>query len=304
MTISLVVGYGSIGKRHARILQEKEHSVYIVSKHIQGTNNCYRTIESALSEKCFDYIVIANNTSEHIETFNIINQSNFNGILLIEKPLFIKYENANKPKCLTYVAYNLRFHPLIQDIKEILANEEVLSIHAYVGQYLPTWRPNTDYSKGYSAHRLLGGGVVRDLSHELDYLTYLFGEWKELIAIQDKISDLKIQSDDYCQIMYCTQNNVKVSLELNYLDRIIQRHFTIQTKRDSIKVDFINNYININGYIIQYPKLDRDYTYVKQHEQILSNSSITCTFKEGLEIVKMIEAVERSSAERKWVINE
>lgn len=304
MTKSLVIGYGSIGKRHKRILDEIGHDVYIVSKHLQDNPKCYRTIETALTEQQFDYIVIANNTSEHFGTFNIINQSKFNGKLLIEKPLFSEFIDIEKPKILTYVAYNLRFHPLIQKIKHLLAYEEVLSVNAYAGQYLPTWRPNTDYTKSYSAHKSLGGGVVRDLSHELDYLSYIFGKWKHLVSIQNKISNLKIQSEDCCQILYKTENNISISLELNYFDRIFQRYFIIHTNNKTIKVDLINNQININGNVEQYVKLDRDFTYIKQHEHILSDSIIPCSFEEGLEVVKMIEAIERSSKDRKWIQNE
>lgn len=304
MIKSLIVGYGSIGKRHIRILNEMGHDVYIVSRHLENNKKCYKTIELALTSQEFDYIVIANKTFEHYETLNKINQSNFNGILLIEKPIFSKFCNIQRPKFTTYIAYNLRFHPLIQETKRLIEHEQVLSINAYVGQYLPSWRPGTDYSKSYSAFASLGGGVIRDLSHELDYLSYLFGSWRELIAFCGKISDLKIQSEDYCQVMYNTENNIKITLELNYLDRIVQRYYTIQTNNKTIKVDLINNQININGNVIQYPKIDRDYTYLKQHEHILSNSEIPCTFEEGLKIIEMIEAIERSSKDRKWIKNE
>ena len=39
--------------------------------------------------------------------------------------------------------------------------------------FLPDWRKNIAYSKSYSSIKKQGGGVLLDLSHELDYATYL-----------------------------------------------------------------------------------------------------------------------------------
>src|SRR5690606_29956228 len=78
------------------------------------------------------------------------------------------------------VAYNLRFMPSAIRLKELLTEQIVGRIHSVsieVGQYLPDWRPATDYRKNVSACKKLGGGVLLELSHELDYLTWLFGEF-------------------------------------------------------------------------------------------------------------------------------
>ncbi|MFJ8102434.1 Gfo/Idh/MocA family protein [Lysinibacillus sp. NPDC096212] len=301
---ALVIGYGSIGQRHARILEYMGFQVYIVSRRAQHKLNFFSSLETALKENKYDYIVIANETVAHIESLREIINYKFTGMILVEKPLFAKVDSVSLNDCMIFVAYNLRFHPLILQLKTMLFNEQTISVNAYVGQYLPTWRPNIDYTKCYSAYSNQGGGVLRDLSHELDYLTYLFGEWNSLVANTAKISNLNIQSEDYTQVSYRTNQDIHVSVELNYLDRIDQRYVIVQTNNKTIKIDFIDNSINCNGEIEQLATVDRDYTYMKQHEAILNDSLHCCSFKEGLNIVKMIEAIEKSSIHKEWVYND
>ena len=300
----LVIGYGSIGKRHVQVLERMKLSVSVVSRHANERNHFYRSITDAIANSNFDYIVIANETSEHLPLLKQLKAHGYQGKILIEKPLFEKNEMIHIDHNNVYVAYNLRFHPLISKLLNLLEDEKVISVNAYVGQYLPTWRPHKDYRQSYSAFSEKGGGVIRDLSHELDYLSYLFGEWKFLISNSGKISDLDIQSEDYCQVIFETNRSIKVSLELNYLDRIFQRYMTVQTNNRTIRVDFMQNSINCNGNIIAGDVIDRDYTYQKQHEAILKGSNRLCSFNEGQQILKMIEAIESSVKQRAWVINE
>ena len=193
----LIIGYGSIGARHANILKEMWHSVHVVSKRDVKDFPCYKSIKEAVQNRDFDYVVISNETYNHYNSFIELNELGYSGKLLIEKPVFLEprptpqsdFENV-------FVAYNLRFHPVIQKLHEFLNGKEIYSIQVYVGQYLPDWRPGTDYTRSYSASKAQGGGVLRDLSHELDYINWIAGGWKRVAAIGGKFSDLQIDSDD------------------------------------------------------------------------------------------------------------
>lgn len=298
----LVVGYGSIGKRHVEVLTQLGYEVSVVSRYTQNIG-FYATVGEAMQVLDFEYIVVANETSRHHQTLIELMEKNYYGKILVEKPLFAKSEPREAVKnC--YVAYNLRFHPVISQLVKLLEDEEIISVNSYVGQYLPTWRPQTDYSQGYSAKSNLGGGVIRDLSHELDYLLYLFGDWTAVVASKDKVSNLQIDSEDLCNVVFKTTKNIKVALEMNYLDRIIQRYVTIQTNNKTIKADFIKNELNINGELIKLPAIDRNYTYLKQHLSILNGESYACSYKDGLNIVQFIEAIETSSDKKVWVYHD
>lgn len=301
---AVVVGYGSIGQRHTRILESLGISTVIVSRRSISDKKSYLTIEAAIISENPDYIVVANETYFHEETLTRIKDTGYDEKILVEKPLF---SNRNEEKfefSSLYVGYNLRFHPIIQKLYELLKGKKVTSVNAYVGQYLPTWRPNTDYSKGYSADITKGGGVIRDLSHELDYLHFLFGKWSEITANGGQISDLSIQSDDYYSILYKTDTGINVSVEMNYLDRIIQRDITIQTNEHTYKADLIKQTLQIDNEIIQI-KVDRDETYLKQHIALLNNQTeMLCDLQGGIDIVLMIEKAEKCSKEKVWMKNE
>ncbi|MBU1239220.1 Gfo/Idh/MocA family oxidoreductase [Myxococcota bacterium] len=299
----LIIGYGSIGQRHARLLIESGAQVSIVSRRKLELPNVFHNIEIALSKSNPSHIIISTETSAHIEAMRTIRDTSFQGSILVEKPLF-----ASTPPDLPvinncYVAYNLRFHPLVQRMKQILQTEQVISVSAYVGQYLPSWRPQTDYRTCYSAKRDCGGGVLRDLSHELDYLSFLFGPWNSLVAHGGKFSSLEIDSDDLFSITYETQIVKSINVHLNYLDRFPQRYLCVNTTTSTFHVDFISGSIRENEHSIAVD-VHRDFTYREQLKAFLSSDSKNlCTINEGLEVMKMIEAAEFSSKKKVWVTN-
>lgn len=301
----LVIGYGSIGSRHAGILKDIGCQVSVVSHRNIEFPEVYHELNEALEQENPEYIVIANQTNQHHETLLEILNHNFNGTILVEKPLFHPLKEISvKGKAKIYVAYNLRFHPVIQKLREILNDHQALSAQIYVGQYLPNWRPKTDYSLNYSAHRELGGGVLRDLSHELDYANWLFGEWQRLVATGGHYSHLQINSEDVFQVMMTTKNCPVVSIQLNYLDHVGRREILINSDQKTLKGDLFNHTLQINDKIITFP-IDKDFTYRSQHLAILEqNEEYLTRLEEGISVLKMIQAAEKSVFQRKWAENE
>jgi predicted dehydrogenase len=301
----LVVGYGSIGSRHARILTDMGCNVSVVSKRIVDFPKVYYSLENAIKDQIFAYIVIANKTNEHYDTMLTLVENDFRGVVLLEKPLFESIHEVPKHKfkgC--YVAYNLRFHPLIQKIKEIVANENLLSIQVYVGQYLPSWRPNSDYRNSYSAKRREGGGVLRDLSHELDYILWLFGKWERVVSLGGKYSNLDIDSEDVFAFLLTTSRCPVVNVQMNYLDMIVKREIIINTDNHSIKVDLVNGLFQIDG-TVEKIETNRDMTYILQHKAILSkNEDNRCSLEKGNEVLIFLEAIEKSAQMKRWISNE
>ena len=80
------------------------------------------------------------------------------------------------------VGYNLRCFPSLSRFRDLIHEDlfgKPLSVRCEIGQYLPDWRPTSDYRAGVSARSDLGGGALMELSHEIDYLSWIFGdvEW-------------------------------------------------------------------------------------------------------------------------------
>lgn len=305
MTNALVVGYGSIGSRHARILTDIGCNVSVVSKRVVDFPKVYRSLDEAFAEQNFEYVVIANKTSEHYGTMLALSENDFSGVVLIEKPLFEKVHEVpqnNFKGC--YIAYNLRCHPLIQKVKSILATEKTLSAQVYVGQYLPSWRPNSDYRNSYSAKRSEGGGVLRDLSHELDYILWLFGKWESVVSLGGKYSNLEIDSEDVFAFLLSAKGCPVVNVQMNYLDKVARREIIINTDNHSIKIDLVNGLLQLDE-SVEKMEINRDTTYILQHKAVLSeNRESLCCLEEGNEVLKCLEAIEKSVQLKRWITNE
>ena len=134
-----------------------------------------------------DYIVISSETSSHVSYIKEIETRVFNKVILVEKPLFAKYEDFHPRNNTYFVGYNLRFHPLISSIRDEISQEKVISFEIVCNSYLPDWRRNIHYSDSYSSSISKGGGVLLDLSHELDYLRYIFGDTEHLYSKSIKV---------------------------------------------------------------------------------------------------------------------
>lgn len=298
----LIIGYGSIGVRHASILKKMGHSVHIVSKKNVKDFPCNKTIGKALKSKRIDYVIISNETYKHYESLLELRELGYSGKILIEKPAFSELHTLNDAALNNvFVAYNLRFHPVVQKICTLLKEKQVYSIQAYSGQYLPDWRPGTDYTKCYSASKALGGGVLRDLSHELDYINWIAGAWKRVTAIGGKFNDLQIDSADVFVLLLEMENCPVASVQMNYLDRKARREIIINLKDHSIKADLILNNLEINGEVEKF-EVERNLTYILQHESILSGHyDHVCTFDQGMEVLKLIHAAEVAADKQVWI---
>ena len=298
----LIIGYGSIGARHSNILKEMGHSIYVISKREIRGFPCHKSIVEAFSHSDFDYVIISNETFNHYKTFVELRELGYSGKLLIEKPVF--FDPMSLPQSdfkNVFVAYNLRFHPVIQKLREFLNGKESYSIQAYVGQYLPDWRPGTDYTRSYSASKAQGGGVLRDLSHELDYINLIAGGWKRVAAIGGKFSDLEIGSDDVFALLLEMDDCPVVGVQMNYLDRKARREIIINVKDHTIKADLIRNTLEIDGDVSEFG-VEKNLTYTMQHNAILNGDySTACTLKQGMEVLNLIHAAESASKKQKWI---
>jgi predicted dehydrogenase len=230
-------------------------------------------------------------------------EKNFVGSVLVEKPIFDRSEKLKPNRFnLLAVGYNLRFHPAIIWLQETLPKlGAISSANLYVGQYLPTWRPDSDYQNSSSAKTDAGGGVLRDLSHELDLVQYIFGDWNKLTAIGGKFSDLEIETDDTFSILMQTDQCAAVSVQMNYSDRLRQRLITVNGNNGTIQIDLVRNSATFNNSQKSFD-VQPDCTYVFQHNAVIHNQDLSiCSLADALKVVATIEAVEKSAKKSKWI---
>ncbi|MDB5866720.1 MAG: Oxidoreductase [Betaproteobacteria bacterium] len=299
---ALVVGFGSIGARHARLLGELGCLTSVVSSRAVDHARAHRTLEDALSEAHPDYVVIANSTDRHYDALSRLARLGYSGVVLVEKPLFDGPRElpANTFRA-AFVGYNLRFHPVVQRLAGLVKDAPAISVQAYAGQYLPAWRPSADYRASYSASAARGGGVLRDLSHELDYLTWLFGAWIRVTARGGHLSPLEIDSDDVYALMFETRACPIVQLQINYLDRTTKRFAIVNTAGHTIEADIVGGAVIVDGRR-EALGADRDHTYCAMHRAALEgDSAALCDIGHAAGTLGLIAAAERASERREWV---
>ena len=302
----LVSGFGSIGKRHVRILREMGHKVHVFSRRNLPGENKFKSLEYALKEVTPEYVVIANETSEHYSALKTALSFKVPKIL-VEKPLFATVVKSlpEYSQSQVRVAYNLRFHPLLQHLYSEIKRQTVLSVQIYVRQYLPDWRPQQNYRNSYSVSTAQGGGVLRDLSHELDYINWLFGPWQAISALGGHYSSLAGDSDDVFCVLLKMVRCPAASLQMNYLDRYGRREITINTEEHTYHLDLVKQEYKKDQEANILFSSERDETFRNQHTNVLNNhGKMCCSLQEGLDVLRMIEAAEKSSSAEKWQKNQ
>lgn len=170
-----------------------------------------------------------------------------------------------------------------------------------VGQYLPDWRPGTDYRQGSSARTAAGGGALRDLSHEIDLQLHLFGPWRRLVAAGGRLGALDIETDEAWSILAWSASGM-LTLTLNYLDRKPERQIIVTTTQDTFVADILAGTLSDSSGVRHF-EVDRNESYRLQHEAMLESGDLCCTFDEAAAVMQTIADVERSAAEKRWILS-
>jgi predicted dehydrogenase len=254
----IVVGCGSIGRRHiSNLLSLGESAVGV------DLNEEYRSwVESNLKIKTYsdfseailsekpDAALICTPPSSHVPLSLIALKKGLH--VFIEKPLSDSKKGidtleklAKKKKLTIAVGYNHRFNPVIEKLKELIKGKKTVYARVSVGQYLPDWRPWQDYRKSYTAIKGLGGGIILDASHEIDYVRWLFGEPEEAYAVSGKLSSLEVETEDVAEIILKMKNGPVVSVHLDFVRRDPIREGEAVSLESTIKWDLRSGKISI-----------------------------------------------------------
>jgi len=299
----LLIGYGSIGKRHENVLYSLGNLISridIVSKQYLVDKVVFKCLEEVLNIEEYDYYIIASETNKHYEQLTYLESKLSNKSIFCEKPLFESKKTLPIINNTVYVGYVLRFHPLLQKLKELIKNEKVINVNVNCGQYLPTWREGTNYKISYSAKKEEGGGVLLDLSHEIDYVQWLFGKIIDIKSYQLKISDLEIDSDDLTTLIGKTENQTIVNISIDYISKIQYRKMLIHTLNYSYELDFIKNYLIVKDKLgfeetYNFTNLERNYMFEEMHKSVLNSKNIICTYDEALNVMDTIQAIQEQN---------
>lgn len=251
------VGMGSIAKRHFSNVTEylTQHGISFeidifrsgkgnaLPDEIAANVNRVRSVSEPLTPADqYDVVFVTNPTSSHYET--VAKFARHTRSFFVEKPVFdrtdVDLEALQLPEnTVCYVACPLRYHPVIQYVRENIPCREAYAVRAISSSYLPDWRPGTDYRQTYSAHKDMGGGVDIDLIHEWDYLACLFGPVRSGTCLRTRISHLEIDSNDIACYLARTDHAV-LELHLDYFGRSAIRQLQIFLPEETVTADLLS----------------------------------------------------------------
>lgn len=289
----LIIGSGSIQKTHVKVLRLIDKNIII--RTLPTRKNLKKELKK-LKKFNPEYMIICSPSSFHYRHFIFIEKNFQNKIVLIEKPLFIKFYSISKNLNNKYfVGYNLRFHPVIIYLRKFLQKKKILSINITSHSFLPYWRKK-NYKDSVTAKKKLGGGVLLELSHELDFLKWLFKKIKILQVYNKQISELKINTDDILNVSGKANNKSFFNLNINFFSRINCRSIKVDGNNFSIEGDLINNTIKIaiddKEDLKIFKNFDIKNTFRSLHLELISQKLVhSCSIFEGLEIMKLIDKI-------------
>ena len=253
-----VVGTGSIGTRHLNVLQSIENGLPIAVpkrpqriEELEQAGFCTaRGLEEAI-EKGANLCVIATETGSHVA--DGLAAIDLGLDLLIEKPLAVDTEGANLLEQRAkgngrrlFVACVCRFSESLNLFRSHLDDVGKLhSVRIECQSYLPDWQPGRPYLETFRA-RPHEGGVLLDLTHEIDYAGWIFGWPTSLQARVRNLGVLGINADEAADLSWETASGCAVSIRIDYLTKPSRRRLTAFGERGTIVWDGIEDAVTLD----------------------------------------------------------
>ena len=234
----LICGCGSIGRRHASILLQLGHSVFLHSSRLESEEVLELVAKGAYVfplirgvDLDFDCIFICNISSLHLDLATYFVSQGQN--IFVEKPLHTTANGlsrlvaeSEKMSILSHIGCNLRYRFGPREIFEALQMKKfgpLLSLQIQGGMRLEYWHPDEDHRLSYSAKQTLGGGVLLDFIHEIDLIRWLVGDIASVSCITLNSGSLEIETEECADAIMLSRNGVVVNLHVDYLRFPFQR---------------------------------------------------------------------------------
>ena len=319
----LVVGAGSAGSKHIANLLSMGVAVsafrYRPELADQLRSQCSIPVYDSLTEALDspqDAVVVANRPDQHV---TVAAEAAKRGLhLYIEKPLSLDLNGLDELRQLvesrSLVAesgYMLRCDPNVRAIKRMVSGSELGPVYfaqASVGQYLPDWRPESNYHTSYSASAAQGGGVLLDLVHELDFLVWWFGKVREVTATLAHISDLEIDTEDVAEVSLRFESGPLAQVHLDYLKPRYTRRCEIVARDGAVIWDDAIKTLTVTKRTPQLADESRGHS-VPRNELFLSHmrhfldcvqgkSQPAVPLDQSIHVMRIVEASKRSAIQK------
>lgn len=300
----MIVGCGSIGKRHMKNILSLGHKVIIVDN---SADTLYDLSKKYDIEDYFwypdayyrnvDYIIIATPTNVRLDVIKKV--AKYKAPIFVEKPLASTFKEAKKIEKFAkkkglkiIIGMPWRNHPCVKYIEENITKLGTIRLANFIGgSYLPSWHPKQDYRKSYSAKKD-GGGITIDAAHEHDLFLHLFGPVRCVWGFKGHISDLEIESDDICQLYMQHENGICSSIVADYIRRFRRRDLEIVGEKGTMNIDFLNGVVTTRivgrrSVVKSFKNYDLNKMYVQEIINFIKGKGVS--IEEGVAVCKLLE---------------
>lgn len=321
---ALLVGYGSIGRRHLANLHRLGVEDWAVVHTGQGTLpldppcpvRVHAELTGALARERPDVAIVANPTGGHVAAAAACARAGAD--LLVEKPLAASLEGLEalaevvaERGVRVLMGFQLRFHPALHRIRGLVAEGAVgVPLHAEVvwGEHLASWHPWEDWRRSYAARADLGGGVHHTMSHPLDYLRFLFGEVASVRGAFNARPHLGLEVPESVDVGVAFEGEVDAHLHLDYWSQPPRHRLELVGSEGSISWDLLAGELGVSDGAARAWRREavpgdgeRNELFVAEARHLLEvvagRAEPVATLEDGIEGVRLALAIERSAAD-------
>jgi UDP-N-acetylglucosamine 3-dehydrogenase len=236
-----IVGFGQMGRNHARVLQQMEAAtlVVIVDPELSKFSESWNSIPvvsdvSELQSFDIDYCVVSVPTSLHSEICTLLLSRDIP--MLIEKPLAdcvenaAKIQSAMKPHVLVAVGHVENFNPAVIQARSRILQGEIGKIHQIVTSRI-----------GPFPRRITDVGVIFDLaSHDFGLTMFLTGEKYHTVSSTRKLLSNKKHEDIFLSTGTLSGGTI-YSHVVNWLSPIKERKIRITGSLGLLEINTLNS---------------------------------------------------------------
>lgn len=320
----LILGCGSIGKRHIKNLIKigcNPKKITGLDPRIDRLNQVKKlgisttssSLKKLLKKEKFFASIVCSPTNFHIKQGILLAKNNIH--ILMEKPLCNNLQGSKKlekilkkNKVFFMIAYIFRFNPMIEKVKNLIKRKsigKVLYVRGEFSEYLPDWHPWENYRNFYMAKKSMGGGSILDQSHLFDIMHFIFGDFKEVIGFNSKISNLQVKADDVSEMILKFKSGLIASLHTDMFGRKHRKDFEIKGINGNISCDFYKQEVTFYNSKNKKTKIFKNFfndpnsIYIKELKHFFScinkKTKSIATFDDSVKTMKLILATCKSS---------
>jgi len=327
MITALVLGGGSIGKRHLRNLLASGRTAAVVETRADRRAEIaakhpgvplHASLEAALAAERYQTGFICLPTAYHLEPARTLARAGVH--LFVEKPLSHTPDGipalldlVREQRLTAMTGFCMRFFQPLMKAKELLEAGRagrIVTARSFTGVYLPDWHPYEDYRSFYMARKDQGGGVLLDECHAFDWMQWLCGPITAVAAVVGTFSDLEVETDDVCEALVRFGNRSIGSIHLDMVDRSARSEVELIGTESTVLVDLEGHTVRCYDHKARRwedwrfePAYDRMYVDELEHffACIADGRPPLVDLEAGYRVQRIIDACARSSASGRFV---